>query len=118
MSNPAIEPLEEKHQEAFQQLKELFCTAPLLVYPVPGKKFILDTDASADGIGEVPSQVIDEQKRVIGYYSKVLGKPEMNYRVTRYELLVVIESVKYFHKYLYGQRFHLRTDHAALKWLL
>ncbi|XP_037930051.1 uncharacterized protein LOC119664748 [Teleopsis dalmanni] len=26
--------------------------------------------------------------------------------------------VKYFHKYLYGQKFLLRTDHAALKWLL
>ncbi|XP_049302045.1 uncharacterized protein LOC105225932 isoform X1 [Bactrocera dorsalis] len=90
----------------------------MLAYPIPGKKFILDTDASAYGIGGVLSQLIDGQERVIGYYSRVLGKPEKNYCVTLKELLAVVECVKHFHKYLYGQRFLLRTDHAALKWLL
>lgn len=108
----------QDQEKAFQRLKELLCTAPMLAYPVPGKKFILDTDASAQGIGGVLSQVTDGQERVIGYYSRVLGKQELNYCVTRRELLAVVECVKHFHKYLYGQRFQLRTDHAALRWLL
>ena len=115
-NRPFVWQLEQ--EKAFEQLKELLCTAPMLAYPIPGKKFILDTDASAYGIGGVLSQLIDGQERVIGYYSRVLGKPEKNYCVTRKELLAVVECVKHFHKYLYGQRFLLRTDHAALKWLL
>ena len=47
-----------------------------------------------------------------------MGHAERNYCVTRRELLAALESIKHFHKYLYGQQFKLRTDHAALKWLL
>lgn len=48
----------------------------------------------------------------------MLSKPERNYCVTRRELLAVVKSVEHFYKYLYGRKFLLRTDHAALKWLL
>ena len=30
----------------------------------------------------------------------------------------MIQAIKHFHPYLYGRRFTVRTDHAALKWLL
>ncbi|KAL1448551.1 hypothetical protein WDU94_003585, partial [Cyamophila willieti] len=76
------------------------------------------TDASNVGIGAVLSQVIDGKEAPIAYYSKALSKPERNYCVTRKELVAVIASTKHFHKYLYGQKFIIRTDHAALKWLL
>lgn len=108
----------EEHEVAFQQLKKLLCEAPILTYPIPESKFILDTDASNQGIGGVLSQEINGQEKVVAYFSKIMKKPERNYCVTRKELLAVVESVKHFHKYLYGQKFLLRTDHAALKWLL
>jgi len=38
--------------------------------------------------------------------------------VTRRELLPIVKTLENFHKYLYGQEFHLRTDHSALTWLL
>ncbi|CAK1588708.1 unnamed protein product [Parnassius mnemosyne] len=34
------------------------------------------------------------------------------------ELLAVVKSLQDFSKCLLGRKFHLRTDHAALKWLL
>ncbi len=43
---------------------------------------------------------------------------EENYCITREELLAVVKSIKHFHKYLYGQKFVLKTDHFALQWLL
>ncbi|WP_333765323.1 ribonuclease H family protein, partial [Streptomyces sp. IBSBF 2390] len=57
-------------------------------------------------MGAVLSQEIDGQEKVIGYFSKS-SKTERNYCVTRKELLAVVESVKYFHKYLYGNIFIL-----------
>ena len=36
----------ESQEKAFQTLKDLLCAAPVLAYPVPGEKFILDSDAS------------------------------------------------------------------------
>ncbi|GFU52772.1 retrovirus-related Pol polyprotein from transposon 412 [Trichonephila clavipes] len=69
-------------------------------------------------VGAVLSQDIDGQERVIAYFSKCLSKPEINYCVTRKELLAIVKTVEHFHPYLYGRRFLLRTDHASLTWLL
>ncbi|KAI5743998.1 hypothetical protein M8J77_024652 [Diaphorina citri] len=103
---------------SFETLKSELCKAPILRYPVAGKPFVLDTDASQFAIGAVLSQVTDGIETPVAYFSKALSKPERNYCVTRKELLAVVSAAKHFHKYLYGQRFLLRTDHAALKWLL
>ena len=79
--------------------------------------FILDTDASNVGIGAVLSQKHEEVEQVIAYFSKTISEPERNYCVTRRELLAAVKAIEHFHKYLYGQHFILRTDHASLKWL-
>jgi len=105
-------------EKAFITLKKKMCEAPILAYPVPGERFILDTDACSHGIGSVLSQIIEGEEKVIAYYSRTLSKPEINYCVTRKELLAIVDSIKNFHKYLYGSNFLIRTDHAALKWLL
>jgi hypothetical protein len=42
---------------------------------------------------------------------------ERNYYVRWWELLAIVSPLEHFHKYLYGQEFHLRTDHSALTWL-
>ncbi|GFR03494.1 retrovirus-related Pol polyprotein from transposon 17.6 [Trichonephila clavata] len=88
---------------AFNKLKDALTLAPILAYPEAGKQFILD---------------IDDQERVIAYFSKCLSRPERNYCVTRKELLAIVKAVEHFHPYLYGRRFLLRTDHASLTWLL
>ncbi|GFU35199.1 retrovirus-related Pol polyprotein from transposon 17.6 [Trichonephila clavipes] len=103
---------------AFNKLKDALTSAPILAYPEIGKQFILDTDASHESIGNVLSQEIDGQERVIVYLSKFLSKPERNYCLTRKELLAIVKAVKHFHPYLYGRRFLLRTDHDSLTWLL
>lgn len=105
-------------EDAFRLLKNALTTAPVLAYPDFKHDFILDTDASQEGLGAVLSQEIDGKERVIAYWSKSLSKPERNYCVTRKELLAIVKAVDHFHHYLYGRKFELRTDHSALTWLL
>ncbi len=107
----------KEQEEAFAALKDSLTSAPILAFPNETDKFILDTDASAFGIGGVLSQVQNNEERVIAYGSRVLSKPERNYCVTRRELLAIVEFVKMYHHYLVGAHFLLRTDHAALYWL-
>jgi hypothetical protein len=105
-------------EAAFQTLKGTLCAAPILDYPQPGEKFIVDTDASNVGIGGVLSQVQGGKERVIAYYSKTPSRAERNYCVARRELLAIVRTLEHFHKYLYGEEFHLRMDHSALTWLM
>ena len=106
----------ETEQKAFEILREGLISAPVLGYPDPKLSYILDTDASAVGVG-VLSQVQNEKETVIAYYSKTLSAAEQNYCVTRKELHAVVKAIKHFRPYLYGQTFKLRTDHTSLRWL-
>ncbi|GBN37554.1 Retrovirus-related Pol polyprotein from transposon 297 [Araneus ventricosus] len=108
----------EECEKSFNSLKQALITSPVLTYPRTDKEFILDTDASNEGIGAVLSQKIGNEECVIAYFSKSLGKPERNYCVTRKELLAIVKSIEHFHHYLYGRKFLLRTNYASLRWLL
>ena len=104
-------------QESFDMLKSALEHAPVLQYPDTTQPFILDTDASATGIGAVLSQIHDGVEHVVAFFSRTLTAPEKNYCVTRRELLAIVESVRHFHQYLYGSKFTIRSDHSALQWL-
>lgn len=104
-------------EKAFCGLKMALTEAPVLPYPDPNLPYLLDTDASQEGLGAVLSQIKDGKERVVAFYSSKLTNPEKNYCVTRKELLAVVKSLEHFHPYLYGAKFTIRTDHAALRWL-
>ena len=103
---------------AFTQLKSCLANVPVLCFPLPDAQFILNTDASGNAIGALLSQVREGQERVVAYYSGTMNRAEQQYCVTRKELLAIVEAVKHFHPYLYGRHFTMRSDHAALQWLL
>ena len=102
---------------AFIQLKDKLLKSPILAYPTRDDKFILDTDASAFGIGGVLSQVQGGTEKVIAYGSKTLSKSQRRYCTTYRELLAAVVFTKQFRHYLYGRPFLLRTDHSSLTWL-
>lgn len=58
--------------EAFESLKHMLITAPILAHPDFSKPFILDTDASNQAIGAVLSQKFGDKERVIAYASRTL----------------------------------------------
>lgn len=105
-------------QESFERLKTEMATAPVLRQPREDAEFLLDTDASHHAWGAVLAQIVDGREHVVEYYSKTFSRPELNYCVTRKELLAVIKSVQHFQPYLLGRHFTVRTDHASLKWLM
>ena len=67
-------------QDAFDTLKCRLTSAPLLAHPDYSLLFILDTDASASGIGAVLSQVhSDGKEHVVAYASRTLSKAEQRF---------------------------------------
>ena len=63
------------------------------------------------------SQCIERTEHVIAYYSKSLNPAQQKYCTTRRELLAVVASLDHFKAYVWGPKFLVRTDHAALVWL-
>jgi hypothetical protein len=98
-------------EKAFQTLKQILASAPVLGFPHP-EGHILYTDASAHAIGAVLSQVKQGEESLVLHYST---KPELHYCTTR---RAVVKSIGQFHHYLCGRWLTVRTDNAALKWLM
>ena len=103
--------------QAFLELRKRLVSAPVLVMPQFSQDFLLDTDASGEGLGAVLSQVVAGQERVVAYASKTLTKTERKYCASRCEMLALVWATHHFRPYLYGRRFVLLTDHSALQWL-
>lgn len=74
----------------FQEIKEHLVSAFVLYCPDFSKTFILQTHASAYGIGAVLSQENENGKSVISYISRSLTKQEQKYSTTERECLAVI----------------------------
>ena len=104
-------------QEAFDKLRSLLMSTPVLAYPQEGQTFYLDTDASNVGTGAVLSQVHDGSEHPVAYASRALSTSQRNYCTTMRELLAVVQYTNHFRHFLLGNKFILRTDHASLVWL-
>ncbi|KAL5505558.1 hypothetical protein EMCRGX_G007010 [Ephydatia muelleri] len=103
-------------EAAFRTLKSILTSAPVLTYPRFDKRashFVLQTDASAVGLGAI----LQQDGYVIGYVSRVLSKSEANYSVIQRECLALVYGMKQFRHYLLGHPFQLWTDHEPLQWL-
>ena len=104
--------------KAFDTLKQKLVSAPILSLPKEEGMYILDTDASAEGMGGVLQQMQDGELRVISYNSKSLSKTERNYCVSRQELLAIVYHIMLWKCYLWGNHFIVRTDHSSLRYLI
>ena len=106
-------------QEAFEALKRKLTEAPVLAYPSFDEDFVLETDASIQGIGAVLSQPQEDGRlHPVAHASRSLSKAEANYGITELETLAVVWAITYFHMYLYGHSVTVYTDHTAVKALL
>ena len=106
---------------AFERLKTLFTSAPVLTMPDPSRQFLLEVDASEVGIGAVLSQraEADNQLHPCAFFSRRLSPAERNYDIGNRELLSIHDALKEWRHWLEGatQPFVVLTDHKNLTYL-
>lgn len=98
---------------AFEYLKQLLVTAPILSGPDYSAPFTITTDACHLGIGAV----LEQPHGVVEYASRIFTPAEKNYSTTQQEMLGVVWACQKFH-YIYDQHVVVYTDHQALKSLM
>lgn len=110
----------QEHDAAFNHIKTVLMSPPLLAFPDREQVQVLTTDASGVALGAVLSQSpqgTSDGETVIAYESRILRGPELRYSAVHQEALAVVWAVQKFRHYLAGRRFILRTDNAALTYV-
>lgn len=114
----------DEQRNAFNRIKTILTSRPLLSYPDFSREFIIQTDASGYGLGAVLSQMQrsphsdEEVEVVIAYASRHLNERERKWSTTEKECLAIIYAVTVFRPYVYGRVFTCVTDHRPLEWLM
>ena len=104
--------------KAFQVLKTALQQAPVLRLPDFEKRFVVATDASKHAIGGVLSQQFEDGMHPVAYFSKTLGKHELNWSTYEKELFAIKMALEKWRHYLYGVEFDVYTDNSACSWFL
>lgn len=106
------------HDRTFEDVKNLFTKSVVLSYPIIGKRYFLQTDASHYAYGGVLYQ-LDENKEqaVIAFTSKTFKGAELRYFTTEKELLAIVRCLEKFRVYVMGQQLTIITDNKALTFM-
>ena len=104
-------------QEAFERLKSLLTTTPILRPPNWSLPFELMCDVGDYAMGVVLGQKEDGKPYVVHYASKTLNDAQKNYTTIEKELFVVVFTLDKFRNYLLGTSIVIFTNHSTLKYL-
>ena len=105
---------------AFQELKLKCMIAPVLAFADFHKPFLLETDASGDGLGTVLSQKQEDGcYHPVTYASRGLKGGELRYHSSKLEFLTLKWAItEQFCKYLQYQPLRMKTDNNPLTYVM
>ncbi|KAK7099413.1 hypothetical protein V1264_003555 [Littorina saxatilis] len=105
-------------QMAFDRVKEILSSEPLVRLPDFSRPFTVRSDASSTGIGAALMQPDDDDVlHPVLYASRKLLERETRYSTVERECLALVWAVDKFHRYLFGSHFFVETDHRPLTYL-
>ncbi len=104
-------------ERVFQESKTLLSSDDVLTHFDPTKPIFITCDSSGYGVGAVLSHKIDGKERPVLFASSTLTDVEQRYSNLERESLAIIFSLKKFHKYIFGRKFTLITDHQPLQFI-
>ena len=110
-----------EQQKAFDELKQIFTTRPVLAAPDLDKEFRMEADTLNYATrGVLSMKCSDELWRPVAFISKSLSDTKQNYEIYNKEILVVVRCLEAQRHFLEGTttKFKIQTDHKTLEYFM
>ena len=107
-----------EEQAAFEKLKRIFISEPVLAHFDPDRETVVETDSSGWAVGGVLSQYDDDGLLCpCAYFSRKNNPHECDYEIHDKEMLAVIRSLEEWDSELRSVvKFTVLTDHKNLEY--
>ena len=102
----------EEQQKAFEKVKMLITTAPVLVMPNNTGAFSLFSDTSKIACGSALYQEQKGEHRLVAYYSKKLPDAASRYSISELELCGLVANISAFKHVLRNTNFTVYVVYA------
>ena len=110
MKKNAMFSWESHHEQAFNDIKQVISSAPVLTYYDVNANHVIQTDASSKGFGAV---LLQNGKPVV-FAGRALLPAEQHYSALEKELTAIVFALKRLHNYVHGGKITIQTDHKPL----
>ena len=108
----------EEAEKAFNNIKELLISPPVLKAHMPDGLFCLESDTSRECVGGTLLQKQGNEWVVIGYHSKRLPQSAKNFGITELELTGLLVNIHGFMQLLCNRYFEVLVDHKAIECMI
>ncbi|XP_054283462.1 uncharacterized protein K02A2.6-like [Macrosteles quadrilineatus] len=99
-----------EHEDALKIIKTLISSEPVLVYFDSRRPLEIQTDASQDGLG----CCLLQSGQPVAFMSRSMTDTEKRYSQIEKETLAIVFAVEKFHRFIYGYKVTVQTDHKPL----
>ena len=106
----------DEAEKAFNEIKKLLVSLPVLKAPTPDGLFRLESDTSREGMGGTLLQKQGDKWVVIGHHSKRLPKSANNFGITELELTGLLVNIHEFMQ-LCNRYFEVLVNHKAIEYM-
>lgn len=100
--------------KVFEDIKQVMCIVPILATPYFTKTFIVECDASGNGI----SVVLMQEKKPISFESHPIKGKNLHKPIYEKEMLEILHALNKWWPYLMGRHFKVKTNQDSLKYFL
>ena len=109
---------DESCKAAFDEIKSILVTAPIMVTPDWNKEFEIMYDDSDYAMGAVLGQRTKKIFKVIYYASQTFNEAQENYSSTEKEMLAMMFACEKFRPYKLWSHIIIHTDHVEVRYLM
>jgi hypothetical protein len=103
----------KEQQRAFDDLKHLLCSNPILSLPDLQQPFEIDIDASDYVVGIVLTQ----HGHLVAYHSETLSNIVQKYPTYDKEMYSIVQACLQWKHYILGKETIIHTDHKPLQFI-
>jgi RNase H-like domain found in reverse transcriptase len=109
-----------QQQYSFETLKQIICSAPILIHANPDERFRIETNASNYIYGAILSQKdkVNQQNHPVTFFSKSMTPAERNYGISDKEALAIVKTLQHWCHWLEGTTIPIDiiTNHKNLQY--